>query len=25
MIDNSFNLVVSNLPKQQQVAIQLHL
>jgi predicted DNA-binding protein (MmcQ/YjbR family) len=25
MIDNSFNLVVSNLPKQQQIAIQLHL
>ncbi|MEP7704612.1 MmcQ/YjbR family DNA-binding protein [Paraglaciecola sp. 25GB23A] len=25
MIDNSFNLVVSNLPKQQQSAIQLHL
>lgn len=24
MIDNSFNLVVSNLPKQQQIAIQLH-
>jgi predicted DNA-binding protein (MmcQ/YjbR family) len=25
MIDNSFNLVVGNLPKQQQRAIQLHL